>query len=311
MRSMRSVWQSMRIALVAVAVTAVPFSSRADTSSPLLRPHLTTNRGCLETGGSATFAVGESIVILLGASSSTVSSVNATLFSSKPNGTVSIFGLGPIITNVTYGFVAQVGAPVGIHRLGLKVSTSSGITSRRSCSFYVVDPSVTRTPSATRTATPMPTPTRTPTAGLPQPSATPGGALQPRITTNRGCEEKGDAPVFRIGEIISLSFGVDSGSTALARATIYDVLANGQLNLIPVGTIVTNRTYTLRAAVAPPSGRETLRLRASVGALSATSTDCSFSVVATAGRTRTPTRTATPTKTRPTASPTPSPTPTA
>lgn len=300
--------QSLRIALVLFVIAAVPLDARADTSSPLLRPRLTTDRGCLETGGPATFAVGESIVIFLGANSSTVSRANATLFSSKPNGTLVIFGLGPIITNATYGFVAQVGAPAGIHTLGLKVS-AGGVTSRRSCSFYVVDPSVTRTPSATRSTTAIPTPTRTPTVGSPQPSATPGGALRPRISTNRGCDEIGDAPVFRVGETITLSFGVDSDRASFARATIYDVLANGQVNLIPVGTILTNRTYTLRAAVAPPSGHETLRLRANVGTASAISSDCSFTVVVAAKRTRTPTRTATATKV-PTATPTPSPTPT-
>jgi hypothetical protein len=308
MKTMRTLLQSTRMALVLAAIGAIPLAARADTSSSLLRPYLTTDRGCLETGGPATFALGDDIIIFLGASSSTVSQAKATLFLSKPNGTVAIFGLGSIITNATYGFVGRVGAPLGVHRLGLKVS-AGGVTSRRSCSFNVVDPSVTRTPTATRTTTRIPTPTRTPTIGSPPPSVTPGGALRPRIKTNRGCEETGDAPVFRVGEIITLSFGVDSGNVAFARGTIYDVLANGQLNLIPVGTLVTNRTYSLRAGVAPPIGRETVRLRASVGTVSAISDDCSFAVIATSSRTRTPTRTATATRTRPTASPTATPTP--
>src|SRR5262245_29518433 len=103
--------------LLLAAVCSLPVAAHGDTASPLLRPYLTTSRGCLEHGDPATFEIGEDIIIFIGASSAIFDHAKATLYSAKPNGTVAIFGFGSIITNAIYGFVGQVGAPEGIHTL--------------------------------------------------------------------------------------------------------------------------------------------------------------------------------------------------
>ena len=279
------------------ALASVATPSAAATSS-VLRPRVTTNRGCLETGDAATFAVGERVAIFLSIGSSTFGQANATLFSIKPSGSVSVFSFGTLFTNVTYGFSARVGLPVGIHELQLKAS-AGGLTSRSSCSFNVVMSMTTQTPQPSASATRTPTPTKTPTT-----ATTPSTALRPRVRTNRGCAETGEDPTFYVGESIIVSYGIESDAVPFAQATLFDTLPNGFVNVLRNRIITTNQTFSFKATVAPPTGVEVLRLRAAASGLKTVSSTCSFSVAYFPVRTRTRTGTATPTRT-----PTPTPTP--
>jgi hypothetical protein len=289
--------------LIAVFLATALFTAgrAAAAASSQLFPRLTTNKGCLETGDDATFTVGERVIVFLAIDSPTLDHANATLFSIKSSGFVTAFVLGTLVTNATYALSARVGLPEGVHELQLKAS-AAGEVRRRSCSFNVVmsgTPKPTKTPTVTRTATP----TRTPTPVMSPPS----GALEPHITTNRGCKETGDDPVFLVGDPITVSFDIGSDSLQFARATLFDFLPNGFVNVFEFGNVTTNDTHHFSARVAPPTGTETLKLRARATGFDSASSTCSFTVRASVPY---PTRTKTPTRT-PTVTPTSTPTPTA
>lgn len=297
----RVLWRVLIGALMTSAVWPAAIHATAQTSShgPQLQVMLTTNKGCLESGDEATFTVGETIIVTLRISSATLSQVNATLFAIKPNGFVSAFGLGTVMTNRFFSLAARVGAPAGFHQLLLS-ARANGVTGTRSCTFKAV--------TATATATSTPTATETPTAAPTTPTSTPAAALQPHITTSRGCEETGQHPIFSIGEPITVSFDIASNVVSQTRATLFDILPNGFVNVFPFGTVATNHVYSFNGSVAPPTGIEVLQLRASSFGVPWATSYCSFSVVPVPTRTRTPTRT--PTVAVATATPSPTPTPT-
>ena len=157
----------------------------------------------------------------------------------------------------------------------------------------------TATATSTATTTSTATPTNTPTVNTTPPTVTPAAALQPHITTDRGCEETGQHPTFTVGEPITVSFDIASGVVSQAQATLFDILDNGFVNVVSFGFVATNQPHTFHATVAPPLGVEVLKLRASAFGVPSASTFCSFSVVPVPTRTRTPTRTATRTPTNP------------
>lgn len=286
------------VSLMIGAATLFAVRSEAATSSNLY-PRVTTNHGCIETGDAATFAIGDTVIVFLSVGSSTFDHVNATLFAIKPPGFVTAISFGSIATNVPLAFAARVGAPAGVHTLQLRAS-AGGASSRRSCSFHVVPATTTRTPRPSASATRTPTPSKTPTAT----SSTPTTGLRPSVRTNRGCKETGQDPTFVVGELISVSYGVGSDAVPLAFVTLFDLAPGGNVSVLRNRTVQTNVTYTFKATVAPPTGVETLKLRASATGLPTVTNLCSFTVVRPAVRTRTPTRTATPSPT-PTATPTP------
>lgn len=273
------------------------FATRAAAAAPgALQAHLTTNKGCLETGDDARFAVGEKLVTFLGASSSTFNQASLTLYSIKQPGFVTSFVFGSLVTNVSYGFGAKVGLPHGVHQLKLKASAGGSIR-WRTCSFKVVG---THTPGPTASVTPTKTPKPTRTATV---AKTPSTALVPRVTTNRGCKETGDDPKFFIGELVTISYGIDSDAAAFAQATLFDILPNGFVTVLRNRIVETNQTFSFKATVAPPTGMEVLKLRASAYGFHTVGRTCSFTVVSgpPPSRTRTGTRTptATPTQTPP------------
>jgi len=243
-------------------------------TTPTLYPHVRTNRGCLETGDDTTFAVGETVIVFLSIGSSTFSTANATLFAIKPYGFVTAIGLGAIPTNTPFALAARVGSPAGVHTLQLKAS-AGGMTRWRSCSFHVVSVATTPTPRPSASVTRTPTPTRTPTIT----STTPSTALQPHVTTSRGCRETGDDPTYVVGEVITVSYGIDSDVVPFARATLFDIAPGGFVTVLRNRTVETNLTFSFKATVAPPTGVETLKLRASAFGVSSVSSFCSFSVV--------------------------------
>jgi hypothetical protein len=283
-----------------VWLAAIRATAETSTLGPQLQAMLTTNKGCLERGDAATFTVGETMIVTLRISSATLSQANATLYAIKPNGFVSVFGLGTLMTNQIFSLAARVGAPAGFHQLLLS-ARASGVTSTRSCTFNVV---------STATATSTPTATKTPTAATTTPTPTPAAALQPHITTSRGCEETGQHPMFSIGEPITVSFDIASDVVSQTRATLFDILPNGFVNVFPFGTVATNHVYSFNGSIAPPTGIEVLQLRASSFGVPWATSFCSFSVVPVLTRTRIPTRTPTRTRTVPVATATPTPTPT-
>jgi hypothetical protein len=197
------------------------------------------------------------------------------LFSIKPPAPTTAFVFGTLFTNATYGFLARVGAPTGVHELRLRVS-AGGVVSTRACSFNVVDTTPTKTPTPQMSATPTrtPTPTKTPSV-----VTSPSTGLVPHVRTNRGCEETGDNPVFSVGESISVSYGVDSATADLAQIVLFDILPGGFTNVLRNRIILTNNTFSFQATVAPPTGVETLKLRASAFGFTTKNTFCSFVVL--------------------------------
>jgi hypothetical protein len=252
-----------------------------------LHARVTTNKGCLETGDAATFVVGEKIAVFLTVHSSAFSRAHATLFSIKPSGPILAAVLGHIFTNVTYGFSGRVGPPSGVHKLELKASAGY-LTSRRSCSFNVVGKTSTKTPGVsatptktrTRTKTPTATPTRTPTpTKTPSVVKTHSKAVHPRVWTNRGCKEKGDDAKFYVGESIIVSYRIDSDTVDYAQATLLDILPGGFANVLRNRIIETNRTFSFKAVVSPPTGHEELELRASAYGFKSVKRSCTFEVL--------------------------------
>jgi hypothetical protein len=122
--------------------------------------------------------------------------------------------------------------------------------------------------------------------------------LAPTVTTNKGCRETGQNPVFSIGERINVSFRIGSASTAHASASIFDHTTDGRLVILSFGTVSTNQTFTFAARVAGPAGDEQLILRAVAGSASANSSPCTFTVGGAPPATITPHVTRTPTPTR-------------
>lgn len=289
------------IAFLASAGLTLPASVSAQTPTPI--PHfdlqLTTSRGCLESGQHPVYVVGESLTMIFRIGSTAVSSASATLIDRLPDGRVGIISFGQVATNRGLAFGARVSLPTGVEQLELKASAPGVATARRYCSFIVVastTPRPTMTPRATATPQATRTPSNTPVAG----------ALTALIRTSRGCQQTGDDPVFAVGEIIPISFSASSSTGANALMSIVDILPNGFTNQFSFGVLSTNVTYRFRGRIAPPTGIESLQLRARLASgLSATNT-CSFRVVNGAVPTATRSTTATPSATATaTATPTP------
>jgi hypothetical protein len=116
-----------------------------------------------------------------------------------------------------------------------------------------------------------------------------------QLSTDRGCREDGDDPVYGVGELIAVTFRVDSATRTNAVARVFDVLADGRVGVISFGAIPTNQTRTFSARIGPPTGVEELILQAETASGDdQTRRSCSFRVVATvpgSTATRTPTRT--------------------
>ncbi len=272
--------------------------AQTPTPTPSFHVHITTSRGCLETGDHPVYLIGEAISVSFRIDSTAVSSAGATLVDRLPNGGAGVASLGQVATNATYSFGARIAPPTGVETLELKATSASVPSAKGYCSFIVAGsttPAPTSTPRATRTPTPTYAATATPVASFtPAPNA-----LSPMIRTNRGCIEAGDDAVFAIGETILISFNISSHLPELAVVSIWDTLPNGQVNDFPFGLLSTNANYRFRGRIAPPTGVERLQLRARrypFGSGTATN-DCSFRVVSSLPATPTRTTTATPTAT--------------
>src|SRR5262245_59693786 len=74
----------------------------------------------------------------------------------------------------------------------------------------------------------------------------PAGSFSRSLTTNKGCDETGDAPVFAIGDMVTVSFRIASPSFPQANATLFDIVSN-QTTAISFGTVATNRTFSFSA----------------------------------------------------------------
>lgn len=123
-----------------------------------------------------------------------------------------------------------------------------------------------------------------------------GQQLVLSLTTSKGCIETGQDPVYEVGERITITFRIGSDTVPQASATLFDMLANGQVNAISFGQLVTNRTYSFAARIGPPTDVEKLVLRAAAPGVTTQRRSCSFTVVSsgTPVATRTPTPTKTP-----------------
>ncbi|HSP96601.1 MAG TPA: hypothetical protein VL049_05080 [Candidatus Dormibacteraeota bacterium] len=124
-----------------------------------------------------------------------------------------------------------------------------------------------------------------------------GQVLAPRLTTNKGCVETGDDPMFAVDEQIAVSFRIGSATVSQATASIIDHTTDSRIVVLSLGRVATNHTFTFTARVGGPAGNEALVLRADIQGASAQSAPCSFTVVASptaSPQTRTPTATRTP-----------------
>lgn len=106
-----------------------------------------------------------------------------------------------------------------------------------------------------------------------------GGGLDARIQTDRGCLERGQQPIFFVGDAMRVSFRLDSQRSGSARALVEDLPADGSPPRVLVDQIVpTNRGLYFDARVRPPLGIERLRLTGRAGADQGQD-GCSFHVV--------------------------------
>ena len=96
-----------------------------------------------------------------------------------------------------------------------------------------------------------------------------------QLTTNRGCIESGQNPVFMVGDNITVAFRIGSSTDAKANATLFDLLPNGFVNVFGLGNLSTNVTFAFVAKIAPPTGTETLILRATLAGGASTQRACS------------------------------------
>lgn len=134
--------------------------------------------------------------------------------------------------------------------------------------------------------------------------------LAPQLTTNKGCQESGDDPIFAVGERLTISFRIGSSSLTQAKATLVDYAPNDRVTVFSFGWVATNRTYNFAARIGGSMGEERLVLRAEAAGVTTQRDTCTFTVSdgpPPATRTRTVTRTPTPTRTpgNPTATRTP------
>lgn len=286
---------ALRRALVASALSLIFFEMASTTPSAARAQsfdlQLTTSRGCRETGDDPVYAVGDAITVSFRVGSDMVSAASVTLFDVLPDGRVGVAPFGTIPTNQSRSLAALIGPPTGVEQLVLRAEASGVNRTQRPCSFRVVAAPPAGTPTATRPAgTRTPTPvfhTRTPTR-------TGGPRFDVALRTNRGCIETGDDPIFRIGELVTVSFRIHSTSSTIASAVLADFLAKGFVRVFTFGLLPTNATLQFRARIGPPAGVERLVLNArGVGGASGNAA-CGFKVVSRLGGTPGATRTATP-----------------
>ncbi len=118
-------------------------------------------------------------------------------------------------------------------------------------------------------------------------------ALDPHISTDRGCIEGGQNPVYLIGESLQGTYRINSTVVGQAQATVFDILADSTVNLFLQRAVFTNQTLSFTGTVAPPAGQEQLQLRATASGFDPQVERCSFVVAVAPSATVTGTRTAT------------------
>ena len=179
----------------ACSFTVVPAGTPAATNSPTptrtplptttaatvtpgapLEARVRTDRGCLETGDDATYAIGDRIRIFYSLNSPTLTKAKASLADIMPDGSVKIFDFGVIPTDVTFVLTGSVGPPGGVKTLRLRGQAIGVPTAIADCSFRAAGNA-----PPTRTATPRP-PTRTRTATR-TPAPCTGACTNPGIVT--------------------------------------------------------------------------------------------------------------------------------
>lgn len=135
----------------------VPTTSFTPTPPPAqLHPLIATNRGCLENGDPAVFAVGESIDVFFEIESAGATQATATILDRLANSTIMSLFDGSIQTNASYALSnLTVGPPTGMETLQLQASAPGAVDQFDQCTFEVVAaPSPTATPTPTPSATP-------------------------------------------------------------------------------------------------------------------------------------------------------------
>jgi hypothetical protein len=129
-------------------------------------------------------------------------------------------------------------------------------------------------------------------------------AFDVQLTTNRGCIETGQNPVFAVGDPVRITFRIGSGVVSRASATLYDTLPNNVVKVFSLGQVPTNATIGVVGLAGTPTGRHQLLLSADAQGVRRTGRRCSFTVGSAQPTTPSPTatrrpmtRTSTPTRT--------------
>lgn len=195
----------------------------------------------IDRGCGATYRIGDPIVISFRASQDAV----VTLKVRMPDGSERMLLVNQLVRGgVTNTLPGTVGEPPG-SRLLILDAVAGEQRSRVECAFTAVRGEVP--------------------------------AFKAQITTDRGCLEKGQNPVYFVDDSILIQFRIDGVAQALA--TIEDILPNGLVRVIFRQVVPGNQTLRLTGKIEPPVGRETLRLTAQAGELIARD-ECSFIVSA-------------------------------
>lgn len=200
---------------------------------------LSVDRGC-----GATYRIGDRIIISFQASQDAV----ATLTLTRPDGSQQVvFANQPVRGGVANTIQGMVGEPAGTRTLILE-AVSGQARGRAECAF---------------------------SAGGSSAAQPPATQLQASITTDRGCQETEQNPIYKVGDAITVQFSFTGALQALV--TLEDVLPDGNVNVLFQQVLSGNQTFQLTGRIEPPLGKETLRLSVQVGEQVVVAA-CSFTV---------------------------------
>ncbi len=199
-----------------------------------LSGELTTTRGCRENGDTATFAIGESIIVSLRLASDSAPRADASVVDMRGSSAQTVFSFGSVPTNVPLSFGGRVGAPIGVHTLRLRASLSGFGTQQTldTCSFLVEGAAATPTRTASRTRTP----TRTPSAMR---TRTPTRTATPLPGTDRCIGACTDGVTVSVNDLLTV-IEIAAGRTALAACPVADADGDDQVSLDEVLQAVNN-----------------------------------------------------------------------
>ncbi|MBI3782235.1 MAG: hypothetical protein HY270_02420 [Deltaproteobacteria bacterium] len=110
------------------------------TPAPFLAAQITTDRGCIETGNNATYAVGETLRIFYrvdGYSGQAIPEAQVSILDFPPNSQGMLIFSGATPTGQTFSSAAGVSPPLGTETLVIQAQ-AAGLSDQSQCSFHVI-----------------------------------------------------------------------------------------------------------------------------------------------------------------------------